>query len=69
MLRSEKKRTYLKKETLIDQAKKELEEQKKLDEEKQKLVEESIQEQELEKKSTEINDNNQPKFDLSLIHI
>ena len=58
-----KKRTYLKKETLIDQAKKELEEQKKLDEEKQKLVEESIQEQELEKKSTEINDNNQPKFD------
>ena len=37
-----KKRTYLKKETLIDQAKKELEEQKKLEQEKQKQIEEEI---------------------------
>ena len=56
-----KKRTYLKKETLIDQAKKELNEQKKLEEEKQKLINESIQDQELETEtgSAEIATKNQ----------
>ena len=37
-----KKRTYLKKETLIDQAKKELEAEKKLEEEKQTKIKEKI---------------------------
>jgi len=58
-----KKRTYLKKETLIDQAKKELEEQKKLEQEEQKLTKKTIQDQELETETesvvTEV--RNQPK--------
>ena len=57
-----KKRTYLKKETLIDQAKKELEEQKKLEQEKSKQVEEEIQNQKLKSAPTEIIDKDQPKI-------
>ena len=49
-----KKRTYLKKETLIDQAKKEIEEEKKLEDEKQKLIEETIKNQQADTKSAEI---------------
>ena len=56
-----KKRTYLKKETLIDQAKKELEEQKKLEQEKQKQIEEEIQNQKLESAPAEIINKNQSK--------
>ena len=56
-----KKRTYLKKETLIDQAKKELEEQEKLEQEKRKKIEEEIQNQKLESVPTEITDKDQPK--------
>ena len=60
-----KKRTYLKKETLIDQAKKELEEQKKLEQEKQKQIEEEIQNQKLESAPTEITDKDQPKISVT----
>ena len=56
-----KKRTYLKKETLIDQAKKELEEQTKLEQEKQKQIEEEIQNQKLESAPAEIINKNQSK--------
>ena len=56
-----KKRTYLKKETLIDQAKKELEEQKKLEQEKLKQIEEEIQNQKLESAPAEIINKNQSK--------
>ena len=56
-----KKRTYLKKETLIDQAKKELEEQKKLEQEKRKKIEEEIQNQKLESAPSEIIDKDQSK--------
>ena len=60
-----KKRTYLKKETLIDQAKKELEEQKKLEQEKQKQIEEEIQNQKLESAPAEITDKDQPKISVT----
>ena len=60
-----KKRTYLKKETLIDQAKKELEEQKKLEQEKQKQIEEEIQNQKLESAPAEIIDKDQPKISVT----
>ena len=60
-----RKRTYLKKETLIDQAKKELEEQKKLEQEKQKQIEEEIQNQKLESAPTEITDKDQPKISVT----
>ena len=60
-----KKRTYLKKETLIDQAKKELEEQKKLEQEKQKQIEEEIQNQKLESAPTVITDKDQPKISVT----
>jgi translation initiation factor IF-2 len=56
-----KKRTYLKKETLIDRAKKELEEQTKLEQEKQKQIEEEIQNQKLESAPAEIINKNQSK--------
>ena len=58
-----KKRTYLKKETLIDQAKKELEEQKKLEQEKQ--IEEEIQKQKLESAPAEIINKNQSKISVT----
>jgi translation initiation factor IF-2 len=51
-----KKRTYLKKETLIDQAKKEIEEEKKAEQEKQAKIEEEHRTKELETKSTEISE-------------
>jgi len=60
-----KKRTYLKKETLIDQAKKELEEQKKLEQEKQKQIEEEIQNQKLESAPAEIINKNQSKISVT----
>ena len=60
-----KKRTYLKKETLIDQAKKELEEQKKLEQEKQKQIEEEIQNQKLESAPSEIIDKDQSKISVT----
>lgn len=60
-----KKRTYLKKETLIDQAKKELEEQKKLEQEKQKQIEEEIQKQKLESAPAEIINKNQSKISVT----
>ena len=60
-----KKRTYLKKETLIDQAKEELEEQKKLEQEKLKQIEEEIQNQKLESAPTEITDKDQPKISVT----
>ena len=60
-----KKRTYLKKETLIDQAKKELEEQKKLEQEKQKQIEEEIQNQKLESVPAEIINKNQSKISVT----
>ena len=60
-----KKRTYLKKETLIDQAKKELEEQKKLEQEKLKKIEEEIQNQKLESAPAEITDKDQPKISIT----
>ena len=60
-----KKRTYLKKETLIDQAKKELEEQKKLEQEKQKKIEEEIQNQKLESAPSEIIDKDQSKISVT----
>ena len=60
-----KKRTYLKKETLIDQAKKELEEQKKLEQEKLKKIEEEIQNQKLESAPAEITDKDQPKISVT----
>ena len=60
-----KKRTYLKKETLIDQAKEELEEQKKLEQEKLKQIEEEIQNQKLESVPTEITDKDQPKISVT----
>ncbi len=60
-----KKRTYLKKETLIDQAKKELEEQKKLEQEKLKQIEEEIQNQKLESAPAEITDKDQPKISVT----
>jgi len=60
-----KKRTYLKKETLIDQAKKELEEQNKLEQEKQKQIEEEIQNQKLESAPAEITDKDQPKISVT----
>ena len=60
-----KKRTYLKKETLIDQAKKELEEQKKLEQEKQKQIEEEIQNQKLESAPAEIIDKDQSKISVT----
>jgi len=60
-----KKRTYLKKETLIDQAKKELEEQTKLEQEKQKQIEEEIQNQKLESAPAEIINKNQSKISVT----
>ena len=60
-----KKRTYLKKETLIDQAKKELEEQKKLEQEKLKQIEEEIQNQKLESAPAEIIDKDQSKISIT----
>ena len=57
-----KKRTYLKKETLIDQAKKEIEEEKKLEDEKQKLIEETIKNQQADTKSAEITNNDTSKI-------
>ena len=60
-----KKRTYLKKETLIDQAKKELEEQTKLEQEKQKQIEEEIQKQKLESAPAEIINKNQSKISVT----
>ena len=59
-----KKRTYLQKETLIDQAKKELEEQKELDQEKQKLAKQVIHDSKLktETESAVIDVKNQPKI-------
>ena len=60
-----KKRTYLKKETLIDQAKKELEEQKKLEQEKQKQIEEEIQNQKLESAPAEIINKNQSEISVT----
>ena len=57
-----KKRTYLKKETLINEAKKEIEEQKLLEQEKQKKIEEEIQSQQSENELAEITENNQPKI-------
>jgi len=60
-----KKRTYLKKETLIDQAKEELEEQKKLEQEKLKKIEEEIQNQKLESAPTEIIDKDQHKISVT----
>lgn len=60
-----KKRTYLKKETLIDQAKEELEEQKKLEQEKLKQIEEEIQNQKPESAPTEITDKDQPKISVT----
>jgi len=63
-----KKRTYLKKETLIDQAKKELEAKEQL--EKEKLIEEENQDQNLEpitdKKITKDNQLRTSKIDLKL---
>ena len=60
-----KKRTYLKKETLIDQAKKELEVQKKLEQEKQKQIEEEIQNQKLESAPAEIINKNQSEISVT----
>ena len=60
-----KKRTYLKKETLIDQAKKELEEQKKLEQEKRKKIEEEIQNQKVESAPSEIIDKDQSKISVT----
>ena len=60
-----KKRTYLKKETLIDQAKKEHEEQKKLEQEKLIQIEEEIQNQKLESAPAEITDKDQPKISVT----
>jgi len=60
-----KKRTYLKKETLIDRAKKELEEQTKLEQEKQKQIEEEIQNQKLESAPAEIINKNQSKISVT----
>ena len=57
-----KKRTYLKKETLIDQAKKEIEEEKKLEDEKQKQIEETIKNQQADTKSAEITNNDTSKI-------
>ena len=57
-----KKRTYLKKETLIDQAKKELEENQKLEQEKQKLIDEEIKNQKLVTESTDNNDIEQTRI-------
>ena len=57
-----KKRTYLKKETLIDQAKKEIEEKKKIEDEKQRTIEEEIQNQQSVAESVEITDKDQPKI-------
>ena len=57
-----KKRTYLKKETLIDQAKKEIEEKKKLENEQQRTTEEEIKNQQLVAESVEITDKDQPKI-------
>ena len=56
-----KKRTYLKKETLIDQAKKEIEEKKKIELDKQIAAEEEIQNQQLATESVEIIDQDKPK--------
>ena len=60
-----KKRTYLKKETLIDQAKSELEEQEKLEQEKRKKIEEEIQNQKLESAPTEIINKNQSEISVT----
>ena len=51
-----KKRTYLKKETLIDQAKKQIEAQEKVEQEKQAKIEEEVRAQELETKSREVSE-------------
>ena len=56
-----KKRTYLKKETLIDQAKKELEIEKKLEQEKQAKIDKDIQNEKLKTKAQEISEDSKSK--------